>query len=890
MISVKGADSAAHQVSSKLKAKDTDVKRSAPSAHDSAAGAQKAATGATADRAPAATGGKKQPASTRSSHAGSDSGRNVSAAGKHQHEGKRNESLSKNSPHESNSNNSPVGTDASESEPAKASDAAKPSSSRPGESAANPSSPGDLETVSGVVTDGAETSLLQDGRIQADETAADLAPQIELTVRYRADTPADAAIGAPPAGELRIETPAMHAETKAAQPSAAFETAESDAYKNVDGFSSADDVSEEYPNDGTAAAGIGNDAAAVEAENESFLTEGTPAQTSGGRSSAVSRSEAGAEIGNAEAVRQPAERTAEGVRRPDGRTSGASRPDEAVASSARNESAADAIGQSGGNGRDQMIEADDANRAERAVPAGSRMYAARTAPDENAVSRRLMDTSAAADTSLPATHARGSADGFENVSEHIASEGPDNRFRGENKAEYGTAGSADLHKSAEVAVGSFMNVEAQEETARVARFASAAELARQSARSAASEVSPSGEEIRSGSMNLAQELSEAGVSAAVSEEKALRTGAGDSALAQLRSIMAQTGSVADISVRSDARTDANVPATVAAIEKATYDNADFEMSDGGELMNLLRASRDMNSQVIVSSQAPARDDANPVAGYDVPNLRPLDGNSAAPALDAIRTADDSAPGIVFAQTLHNLALSRLETAGQALRDEIVEPAAELSGGFLSTDLSGANFVHQIERTASGQFAMERSESAFQIEGVSHVHGPVEAASGEVRDDPALPDQLQKAMRLSRDYEENARQVAEKINIMLARNLKEAEINLDPAGLGKIRITVNMSEDGIARVNMVVQQGETRELISDSMSRLRSMLDQQGISLGESSVRQQDSWGDRSQNQGSSATNTAASDKMGAEEAGAETEGQAVAAASSAADGEVDYYA
>lgn len=121
--------------------------------------------------------------------------------------------------------------------------------------------------------------------------------------------------------------------------------------------------------------------------------------------------------------------------------------------------------------------------------------------------------------------------------------------------------------------------------------------------------------------------------------------------------------------------------------------------------------------------------------------------------------------------------------------------------------------------------------------------------------------LQKTLHLSRNLEENVRQLSEKINMMLSRNLREAQIDLDPVGLGKMKIVVNVNDDGIARINMVVQQSETKDLISDSLGRLKTFLEQQGLSLGESSVEQQQSWGDRSQNNRSDQTKGATSDKI-----------------------------
>ncbi len=73
------------------------------------------------------------------------------------------------------------------------------------------------------------------------------------------------------------------------------------------------------------------------------------------------------------------------------------------------------------------------------------------------------------------------------------------------------------------------------------------------------------------------------------------------------------------------------------------------------------------------------------------------------------------------------------------------------------------------------------------------------------------------------------------------------MNLDPTGLGKMKISLQMSEEGVVRINMIVQQGETKDLVYESMNRLREVMQQGGITLGESSVEHQESWAQNSQN-------------------------------------------
>ncbi|NLS13232.1 hypothetical protein HGP28_10050 [Vibrio sp. SM6] len=94
-----------------------------------------------------------------------------------------------------------------------------------------------------------------------------------------------------------------------------------------------------------------------------------------------------------------------------------------------------------------------------------------------------------------------------------------------------------------------------------------------------------------------------------------------------------------------------------------------------------------------------------------------------------------------------------------------------------------------------------------------------------------------SMTMSLSREAAAEQVAEKIQLMLSKNLKNIDIRLDPPELGRMQIRLNIASDN-ATVHFNVANAAARDLIEQSMPRLREMLAQQGVQLGESSVEQQ----------------------------------------------------
>ena len=96
-------------------------------------------------------------------------------------------------------------------------------------------------------------------------------------------------------------------------------------------------------------------------------------------------------------------------------------------------------------------------------------------------------------------------------------------------------------------------------------------------------------------------------------------------------------------------------------------------------------------------------------------------------------------------------------------------------------------------------------------------------------------QLDKAINI---YKPDAhQQLAEKVRWMVNTNNLIAEIRLDPAELGSMQVKVSMSADS-ATVNFVVQSHQTRDALESATHKLRELLADKGIELGQSTVRQE----------------------------------------------------
>ncbi|MFQ2674654.1 flagellar hook-length control protein FliK [Aeromonas caviae] len=118
--------------------------------------------------------------------------------------------------------------------------------------------------------------------------------------------------------------------------------------------------------------------------------------------------------------------------------------------------------------------------------------------------------------------------------------------------------------------------------------------------------------------------------------------------------------------------------------------------------------------------------------------------------------------------------------------------------------------------------------------------PAQTAAGESKPaaELAARREPQNLPHLKLATPEAPEQLHHKVNLMLADKLQQAEIQLDPLGLGKMKIQIQMDASSQASVHFVVQHGQTREMLEQAMPRLRDMLAGQGIQLGQTVVQQQ----------------------------------------------------
>lgn len=99
----------------------------------------------------------------------------------------------------------------------------------------------------------------------------------------------------------------------------------------------------------------------------------------------------------------------------------------------------------------------------------------------------------------------------------------------------------------------------------------------------------------------------------------------------------------------------------------------------------------------------------------------------------------------------------------------------------------------------------------------------------------LESKFEKAINITKP--EGHQQLAEKVRWMVNTKNLVADIRLDPAELGSVHVKVAVSGES-ATVNFVVQSQLARDAVDNATPRLREMLAEKGIELGQSSVRQE----------------------------------------------------
>ncbi|EHK9177819.1 flagellar hook-length control protein FliK [Vibrio parahaemolyticus] len=140
----------------------------------------------------------------------------------------------------------------------------------------------------------------------------------------------------------------------------------------------------------------------------------------------------------------------------------------------------------------------------------------------------------------------------------------------------------------------------------------------------------------------------------------------------------------------------------------------------------------------------------------------------------------------------------------------------------------------LKATASQQ---DKPESQYGLAGQLQAAAGQQGVTAQQQTRAEAVQQAQLPLQLTKELANE--QVAEKVQMMMSKNLKNLDIRLDPPELGRMQIRMTMNND-LANVHFTVTNPQARDIIEQTLPRLREMLAQQGMQLADSSVQQQSS--------------------------------------------------
>lgn len=82
------------------------------------------------------------------------------------------------------------------------------------------------------------------------------------------------------------------------------------------------------------------------------------------------------------------------------------------------------------------------------------------------------------------------------------------------------------------------------------------------------------------------------------------------------------------------------------------------------------------------------------------------------------------------------------------------------------------------------------------------------------------------------------ELAARVMLMVGEKWQEAELQLEPQGMGKIRVQLSIDQEQQTNVQFMVQHSQAKEALDQSLPRLRELLTQHGLQPGQTQVQQQ----------------------------------------------------
>ncbi|EMQ2877710.1 flagellar hook-length control protein FliK [Vibrio navarrensis] len=279
----------------------------------------------------------------------------------------------------------------------------------------------------------------------------------------------------------------------------------------------------------------------------------------------------------------------------------------------------------------------------------------------------------------------------------------------------------------------------------------------------------------------------------------------------------------------DGQLQAEDPAVLAALPALSTvlvaaSNAELNTLRSDGVANAPRAAIDWNQAAPIDNAHSAKESGAKLAATTTALSQAVhsalqNSQPAAQALVTPQPTSDKAPTAGLPDGLAPNAMAALQSTAQPN----VTPTKGLQAALAASGLTA------LKGKSANEPSSERATNTTQSSLYSAQGSPT--TNGQVRAEAAS----QVPMQLTREMA--SEQVAEKVQMMMSKNLKNLDIRLDPPELGRMQIRMTMNND-LAHVHFTVSNPQAREMIEQTLPRLREMLAQQGMQLADSSVQQQ----------------------------------------------------
>lgn len=185
--------------------------------------------------------------------------------------------------------------------------------------------------------------------------------------------------------------------------------------------------------------------------------------------------------------------------------------------------------------------------------------------------------------------------------------------------------------------------------------------------------------------------------------------------------------------------------------------------------------------------------------------------------------------------LNTKSIDKLIEQNKALvSDENKNPKVQL-GSTVNTDpsINSGNFIGEATKERLAAYDRIEQDSAEAIK----LTGNADVAQNQ-KTNTQLHQETISIFR--RDFSEA---VKDKVMLMISQKLQQFDITLDPPELGNMQVRVNLQGEQ-ATVNFIVQNQQTKESLEQNMHKLRDLLAEQGVDVGDANVEQQSQQSDK----------------------------------------------